>query len=888
MTAPSVVAMPTPADPFVRVVVLNWNAAWFTRRCLRALERTDYPADRWEVVLVDNGSVDGSLQQLRWSFPGLRIIANATNLGFAEGCNRGMRDRAGVDHIALVNNDAVVEPGWLRPLVDALAADPGVGAASARLVLEPGFVPVDVRADGGVVAFRSAAVDGLEVTGGVRPDGFVAVPALDWPLDLTQELRGGAGRLWVPAGPGAGSMTLAFDGTGAVTVAGGPAAPTTVAVPGSATLPVGDDRDLLLNAVGTALNDLGEGYDLHYGEVDHDQVEPGDVDGFCGGGALLRGDMLDQVGLFDPAYFAYYEDTDLSWRARRAGWRIVGVPSSVIHHAFGASAGSRARGFYFLDRRNWWLTTERNGSEAQRAVVRSTARRSFTKAVRANVVGRVRRLKRPRFELVATWARVVLAVRVGRRRLHRAGGRSPVGARPADRVRSRFQPAPVPRPPSARPGGPLIVYVDVTDTLRSGWRAGIQRAVRGFVAHLPDADASVELVPVVHVGGPDRFRRVDSGEYASLLAPAPPALPASPEPAPSALRHTAVAAVDLAGLGDMARRARRRDAGGGGADGVDPALVLDRLQPGAVFLDLDAVWNADGVDRARLLQRVRADGVRIVPFVHDVLPTEHPEWFVPELVDSFDRTLRAQLGAADLVLTNSRHTERAVAALAAGLGRPDLAVRAVGLGADPVGPPAAGVTVPAGLRNTRYLLVVGTIEPRKNQALVLDAFARVVAELDDDTDDVHLVVVGRSGWHADDVVERLRRSGPGRRVHWFRTVDDDTLDALYRSAFLVLVPSVTEGYGLPLVEAMARGAAVVSSPGGALAEVGDGVADLVPVDDPGAWADVVLRHLRDPGVHDAAVARSRSRTPRTWADAATELAAALHSVVDQGRSSRVQ
>ena len=65
---------------------------------------------------MDNGSIDGSLEQILDGFADLRIIENGRNLGFAEGCNRAMRDRVGVDHIALVNNDARVEPGWLRPL----------------------------------------------------------------------------------------------------------------------------------------------------------------------------------------------------------------------------------------------------------------------------------------------------------------------------------------------------------------------------------------------------------------------------------------------------------------------------------------------------------------------------------------------------------------------------------------------------------------------------------------------------------------------------------------------------------------------------------------------------------------------------------------------------
>ena len=437
--------------PTVRVVVLNWNSAWFTSRCLRALERTDYPADRLQVVLVDNGSVDGSLEQLRRSFTDQRIIASGQNLGFAEGCNRGMRDRDGVDHVALVNNDAVVEPGWLRPLVDVLESDPTVGAASARLVLEPEFVAVDVDAEG-PVTLVGASVDGLEVTGAVRYRGWRVVPALDWPLDITHVLDGAIGRLWLPAGPDACRVELHLAGRGRVTVRAGDES-VVGCVPTRVTLAPGRGRVALLNGIGTSLNDRCEGFDLHYGEVDGGEVDGGEVDGgevlgFCGGGALLRSRMLDQVGLFDPGMFAYYEDTDLSWRARRAGWRVVGVPDSVIHHAFGASAGTRARGFFYLDRRNWWLTAERNATPDQRAVVRATVRASVGRAVRANVFGRLRRGKRPRIALVGAWVRVCLDVAIERRRRSRHRETGQIGVRPTDRVLGRFQPRPAPRPPA--------------------------------------------------------------------------------------------------------------------------------------------------------------------------------------------------------------------------------------------------------------------------------------------------------------------------------------------------------------------------------------------------------------------------------------------------------
>ena len=113
---------------------------WLTARCLRSLQLTEYPADRLEIVVVDNVSIDGSYERLRHDFPELTFVRNEANVGFAEGCNRAMRDvlrpDRDVDLVALINNDSTVEPGWLRPLVDVMQADPQIGAACPKILLE--------------------------------------------------------------------------------------------------------------------------------------------------------------------------------------------------------------------------------------------------------------------------------------------------------------------------------------------------------------------------------------------------------------------------------------------------------------------------------------------------------------------------------------------------------------------------------------------------------------------------------------------------------------------------------------------------------------------------------------------------------------------------------
>lgn len=114
-------------DPPVSIIVLNHNGREFLKGCLEGILSQTY--SRYEVIFVDNGSVDGSAEFVRSNYPAARIIEHESNLGFAEGNNRGV-DAAAHDLIVLVNNDVVVEDGWLSGLVSAVS-EPGVAIASS-------------------------------------------------------------------------------------------------------------------------------------------------------------------------------------------------------------------------------------------------------------------------------------------------------------------------------------------------------------------------------------------------------------------------------------------------------------------------------------------------------------------------------------------------------------------------------------------------------------------------------------------------------------------------------------------------------------------------------------------------------------------------------------
>lgn len=458
----------------VRVIVINWNSLWYTSRCLVSLKQTTYPHDRHEVVVVDNGSIDGSLERLRAAHPWAEYIANDANLGFAEACNRGIRGLTDVDAVALVNNDAVVEPEWLDHLVRKLESEPSAGAVAALLILDPGFVRIEVETS---TRSRLSGVhmDGLDVTNRCLVDGGVSVGDPDWPLDIHREITGAA-VVWVPSPPDTSCIELRLEAQDPeahleirARTHGGDW--TVMSHRGSANVVVWPDsvRSELANGLGTAKTLAGEFYDIGFGRPVDEIVSVGtSVAGFSGGGVLLRAEALASAGLFDPRFFAYYEDSDLSWRIRRAGWSVVVAPEARIHHSFGASGGSAAPWFFFLNYRNWFLTVIRNGDRHEIQSALRQVREWVRPAVRGNILGRLRRLRRPSFRLAVGWLRVVVGILLeapGVLRSRSAIGvgssnRRPVGDTPTESVWSIVQPRPVVGPPRPRPGGPTLVAVD--------------------------------------------------------------------------------------------------------------------------------------------------------------------------------------------------------------------------------------------------------------------------------------------------------------------------------------------------------------------------------------------------------------------------------------------
>ena len=163
----------------------------------------------------------------------------------------------------------------------------------------------------------------------------------------------------------------------------------------------------------------------------------------------------------------------------------------------------------------------------------------------------------------------------------------------------------------------------------------------------------------------------------------------------------------------------------------------------------------------------------------------------------------------------------------------------------------------------RYIVAVGTIEPRKGYPGLVRAFDRLAAR----DESLRLVVVGADGWGVDEFRRAVDAAKHRSRIVHLDSIDDHDRAAVMRGATVLAYPSVYEGFGFPPLEAMSAGVPVVASAAGAVPEVVGDAAILVPVGEDLALADGLEQAIYDPAVREDLVARGRSRIANySWAD----------------------
>ncbi|WP_082615877.1 glycosyltransferase [Ensifer sp. Root278] len=226
----------------------------------------------------------------------------------------------------------------------------------------------------------------------------------------------------------------------------------------------------------------------------------------------------------------------------------------------------------------------------------------------------------------------------------------------------------------------------------------------------------------------------------------------------------------------------------------------------------------------------------------DLFPVTNPEWFTEEATTNFRRQIR-HLTSATHIFCISAETEQKLKTYAPTL-RGTTSVAHLGVSVPPLSSVRAAGEIAKLLPSQRYMLCIGTLEPRKNLATVVRAMRRLRGT---EFDDVQLVVVGASGWNVDFAEEA---SMLGDRVRFLGHVDDGELWTLYGSAVCTVFPSLAEGFGFPIVESFASGTPVITSNRSSMREIAGENALLVDPLDERAILDAMVRILRSPDLRE--------------------------------------
>ncbi|HUR89851.1 MAG TPA: glycosyltransferase [Ramlibacter sp.] len=313
-------------------------------------------------------------------------------------------------------------------------------------------------------------------------------------------------------------------------------------------------------------------------------------------------------------------------------------------------------------------------------------------------------------------------------------------------------------------------YVDVSELVRRDWGSGIQRVVKHYLSDLLRLPPAGQTVLPVYANDDGYGYRVATG----------------------LLRRLAGVAGSLEREDDDVRIEPRAG---------DTFFALD-LQPHFIAAN------------AEYLAALRTSHVRVVFMVYDLLPMILPGCFLPEAAENHARWLRVVANSDVAVCISQAVATQLREWLDANVpGAPLQEIRWVHLGAD-LGERGSAEPFRDGaqeilkrVREHPSFLMVGTIEPRKSHAQVLDAFELLWQRGSDAT----LVISGRAGWMTEALVERLR-SHPenGNRLLWVEEATDDLLKRLYESCSALVLASRGEGFGLPLVEAAQRGLPIIA------------------------------------------------------------------------------
>lgn len=332
--------------PLVSIIVANFDGRRHLPDLFASLRSQTYR--NFEVVFVDDGSSDGSVHEAREQGC-TRIVALPARVGFAAANNAGLAAARG-EFIALLNNDVRVHDAWLESLVTRMLGDGTIGAVTSKLRFWGKFSRLRLTARSHFAIDREAFIGGLDYAKAflrAGREGEREFSSAQHGADLfviELDVPNHQETVTLPLVQCGATISVAVDGlpNRRSTLRPGPG-------PGSLEVVLKPSRLMersgfyVINNAGTAAGDDGMPHDRGINEVDAGQYDcPQEVPFFCGCSVLVRRTALNGRKLFIDGFVAYYEDSELSLRLRRSGYKLFYEPTSVVEHRHSSTTVERS------------------------------------------------------------------------------------------------------------------------------------------------------------------------------------------------------------------------------------------------------------------------------------------------------------------------------------------------------------------------------------------------------------------------------------------------------------------------------------------------------------------------------------------------------------------
>ena len=375
------------------------------------------------------------------------------------------------------------------------------------------------------------------------------------------------------------------------------------------------------------------------------------------------------------------------------------------------------------------------------------------------------------------------------------------------------------------------IYIDVTGTMEARFTTGIQRTVKQFTQRMTEQKGNVILLQKIP----------NTSEYGIVTL----------------------------------KQFENPDRENG--EVYERKISLNEIGNRDIFLDLDSVWNLFEDRRQMIYPKLKSQGVTIVTQVYDILPIQYPQFFEENTAWHFLLYLSSVLTYSDVILVNSNATKKAIEALAADRRIPYKTIKVVPLGADFQERSVKEEDISEGICKAirkPYILMLGTLEPRKNHKILLDAFDEGLSRLP-----VNIIIAGRKGWNIDHVIQRIKNhSQYGNRIFFYENPTDVEVSALYHHAYGLVIASFGEGFGLPLIEALHYQKLVFASNIEVFREIGQDCCLYFNPNNPETLIQRVAETIADPQVAEQKLDKIKNFHITSWNEASNKLMSLIDEI----------